>query len=232
MSSPLQIGLLCFPSITQLDMMGPAHVFASVGTVHLLWKKIEPITSDTNIILTPSTTFGDCPQLDVICIPGGYGTNELVLDEEVLDFVRRQAKGARFITSVCTGSLVLGAAGLLQGYRATSHWIAREILPIFGAIPVNERVCIDRNRVTGAGVTAGIDFALTLVSMLVDRETAEGIQLRTEYDPAPPFNSGSPDTASPEVLARARERFAPSQVGRIASAKQAAERLFASQEAV
>src|SRR5262249_43903948 len=129
-------------------------------------------------------------------------------DEEVLGFLRRQAEGAKFVTSVCTGALVLGAAGLLRGYRAVTHWAAMDNLSAFGAIPTKTRVCTDRNRVTGGGVTAGIDFALTLVSMLVDRKTAEAIQLRLEYNPAPPFQSGSPDTAPPEVLATATQRLA------------------------
>ncbi|MBZ9772254.1 DJ-1/PfpI family protein [Mesorhizobium sp. CO1-1-8] len=225
MSLPLQVGFLCYPALTQLDLMGPAHTFASISDVHLVWKKIEPIVSDTKLILTPTTTFADCPQLDVICIPGGYGSDKMVLDDEVLDFVRKQASGAKYVTSVCTGSLILGAAGLLRGYRATSHWVARDILEMFGAIPSKERVCVDRNRVTGGGVTAGIDFGLTLASMLFDRATAEGIQLRMEYDPAPPFDAGSPEKASAAVLAAARERFAPSQATRIESAKLAAARL-------
>src|SRR6202035_2756526 len=134
--------------------------------------------------------------------------DDMVNDEEMLDFLRRQAKGAKYITSVCTGSLVLGAAGLLQGYRATTHWTALDHLAPFGATPTQTRVCVDRNRITGGGVTAGIDFALTLVSMLADRQMAQAIQLRLEYDPAPPFNAGSPDTAPPEVLALLQERIA------------------------
>jgi cyclohexyl-isocyanide hydratase len=143
----------------------------------------------------------------------------------VLGFLRWQADGAKFVTSVCTGSLVLGAAGLLRGYRAATHWSAMDCLPALGATPTNTRVCIDRNRVTGGGVTAGIDFALTLVSMLLDRTTAEAIQLRLEYNPAPPFNSGSPDTAPPEVLALMKERIAPFQARRHQAVGRAAERL-------
>ncbi len=202
MSAPLQIGLLIFPKVTQLDFTGPLQVFSNVpgATVHLVWKRIEPVPSDSVLTLTPTVTFADCPQLDVICVPGGAGINDMVNDEEVLDFLRKQAAGAKYITSVCTGSLVLGAAGLLRGYRAATHWAAMEFLPTFGAVPTATRVCVDRNRVTGGGVTAGIDFALTLVSLLVDRRTAELIQLGLEYNPAPPFNSGSPDTAPPEIL--------------------------------
>src|SRR6266550_1947804 len=173
MPEPLQIGLLIFPKVTQLDLTGPVQVFSSVpgAKVHLIWKRIEPVTSDSVLTLTPTITFADCPQLDVICVPGGFGTDEMVNDEEVLDFLRKQAKAAKYITSVCTGSLVLGVA-------------------------------------------AGIDFALTLVSIMVDRQTAEAIQLRLEYNPAPPFNAGSPDTAPPEILALLKERNAPAQARR------------------
>ena len=168
MSAPLQIGLLVFPRVTQLDFTGPLQVFANVpgAKLHLIWKRIEPVPSDSVLTLTPTTTFADCPQLDVICVPGGGGTDDLLNDEEVLDFLRRQAEGAKYVTSVCTGSLALGAAGLLKGYRAATHWSAMEMLSQFGATPTKTRVCVDRNRITGGGVTAGIDFALTLVSIL------------------------------------------------------------------
>ena len=227
MGTPLQIGLLVFPKVTQLDLTGPVQVFSSAPDtdVHLIWKRIEPVQSDSVLTLTPTITFADCPQLDVICIPGGYGTDELVNDEEVLDFVRKQADGAKYVTSVCTGSLVLGAAGLLGGYRAATHWSARDALPAFGAIVSEERVCIDRNRITGGGITAGIDFALTLVSMLIDRPTAEAIQLRMEYNPAPPFASGSPETAPAAVLALMRDRMAPGQARRLEAVNRAAARL-------
>jgi cyclohexyl-isocyanide hydratase len=227
MSAPLQIGLLIFPKVTQLDFTGPLQVFASMpgAKVHLIWKRIEPVPSDSVLVLTPTTTFADCPQLDVICVPGGAGINDMVNDTEMLDFLRQQAKGARYVTSVCTGSLVLGAAGLLQGYRAATHWTAMEFLAAFGAVPTHTRVCVDRNRITGGGVTAGIDFALTLVSIMADRQTAEAIQLGIEYNPAPPFNSGSPDTAPPEILARAKERIAPNQLRRADAVKRAAARL-------
>jgi cyclohexyl-isocyanide hydratase len=211
MSAPLQIGLVIFPRVTQLDFTGPLQVFSSVpgAKVHLIWKRIEPVASDSVMMLTPTTSFADCPQLDVICVPGGGGTDDMVNDVEMLDFLRKQAAAARYVTSVCTGSLVLGAAGLLKGYRATTHWSAMDHLAPFGAVPEKTRVCVDRNRITGGGVTAGIDFALTLVSIMVDRPTAEMIQLRLEYNPAPPFNSGSPDTAPAEILAAMKERIAP-----------------------
>ena len=211
MPAPLQIGLLVFPKVTQLDLTGPLQVFASVpgAQVHLIWKRIEPVPSDSVLTLAPTVSFADCPQLDVICVPGGAGTDEMINDAEMLEFLRRQAAGAKYVTSVCTGSLVLGAAGLLRGYRATTHWTAMEFLAPYGATPTKTRVCVDRNRVTGGGVTAGIDFALTLVSIMVDRPTAEMIQLRLEYNPAPPFTAGSPDTAPAEILALLKEKIAP-----------------------
>ena len=229
MSTPLQIGLLVFPKVTQLDLTGPVQVFSSVpgAKLHLLWKRIEPVPSDSVLLLTPTITFADCPQLDVICVPGGVGSDDLLSDEEVLAFLRQQADGAKYITSVCTGSLVLGAAGLLKGYRAATHWSARDHLAALGAIVSNERVCVDRNRITGGGVTAGIDFALTLVSHLVDRKTAEAIQLRLEYNPAPPFNAGSPETAPSDVLALVNERVASSKGRRAEAVARAAARLKA-----
>jgi cyclohexyl-isocyanide hydratase len=210
MPTPLQIGLLVFPKLTQLDLTGPLQVFSGLpgATVHLIWKRIEPVPSDTVLMLTPTMTFADCPQLDVICVPGGAGADDMMNDKEMLSFLRRQAQRAQYVTSVCTGSLVLGAAGLLQGYRAITHWSAIDYLPQLGATPVKSRVCVDRNRITGGGVTAGIDFALTVVATLAGRTTAEAIQLGLEYNPAPPFDAGSPDTAPAEVLASAKTRIA------------------------
>ena len=227
MSAALQIGMLVFPKVTQLDLTGPVQVFSSVpgAKLHLIWKRLEPVASDSVLTLTPTTTFADCPQLDVICVPGGVGTDDMVNDEEMLDFLRKQAAGAKYITSVCTGSLVLGAAGLLQGFRAATHWSAMDYLEKFGATPTKTRVCVDRNRVTGGGVTAGIDFALTLVSLLVDRTTAQAIQLRLEYNPAPPFNAGSPEIAPAEVLALMNERLSATQPRRSEAMHRAAARL-------
>lgn len=226
MTTPLHIGLLLFPNLTQLDLTGPLQVFARMpgATVHLIWKRIEPVPSDTPLKLLPTVSFADCPQLDVICVPGGGGVDDLVGDDESLDFIRRQAAGARYVTSVCTGALVLGAAGLLQGYRATTHWAAMQELAKFGAIPTPGRVCIDRNRVTGGGVTAGIDFGLRLVEILADRATAESIQLLIEYNPAPPFNAGSPESAPPEVLAMVKAKMA-ARTGRSEAMSRAAAKL-------
>ncbi len=196
------IGLLLFPKLTQLDMTGPFETFARIpgAQVHVVWKRIEPVVSDTGLQLLPTTTLDECPPLDVICVPGGPGVTDLLSDEEVLAFLRRQAERARYVTSVCTGALVLGAAGLLDGYRAATHWASMEFLPAFGATPHNVRVCVDRNRITGGGVTAGIDFGLLIAAMLTDRKTAEKIQLYMEYNPEPPFQAGSPATAPAEVL--------------------------------
>ena len=227
MSAPLQIGLLIFPNVTQLDLTGPVQVFSGVpgAKLHLIWKRIEPVPSDSVLVLTPTTTFADCPQLDVICVPGGFGVDDMVNDEEMLQFLRDQAKGAKYVTSVCTGSLVLGAAGLLRGYRAATHWTAMKNLSAFGATPTKTRVCIDRNRVTGGGVTAGIDFALTLVAMLLDEKTAQAIQLRLEYNPAPPFNAGSPDTAPADVVALINDRIVSNKARRAEAVARAAVRL-------
>lgn len=227
MTATLHIGFLLFPNLTQLDLTGPLQVFSRLpgASVHLIWKRIEPVPSDTPLVLLPTTTFADCPQLDVICIPGGQGTDAIVEDEEVLAFVREQAANTRYVTSVCTGALVLGAAGLLRGYNATTHWTAMEQLEQFGANPTQTRVCVDRNRVTGGGVTAGIDFGLTLVSILRDQRTAETIQLILEYNPQPPFNAGSPQTAPEEVLAALQAKTSTSRANRRAIMARAAARL-------
>jgi cyclohexyl-isocyanide hydratase len=234
MADSINIGFLIFPRVTQLDFTGPLQVLSRVpgAKTYLVAKRIEPIPSDTVLTITPTNTFADCPQLDVICVPGGLGTDALLNDEETLDFLRKQAKTARYVTSVCTGSMVLAAAGLLDGFRATTHWSAIGYLGQLGAIPEKTRVCTDRNRITGGGVTAGIDFGLTLAEKLSDRTTAEMIQLTLEYNPAPPFNSGSPETAPPEVLERLRQRFAAAASAgasdREAAVKRAAERNRAS----
>ncbi len=201
-----EIGLLVFPRLRQLDLKGPYEVFDGwpEARVHLVWKSRESVTSSTGLALTPTTTFAQCPQLDVICVPGGAGVNALMRDEETLSFVRAQAKGARFVTSVCTGALVLGAAGLLRGRRATTHWASHDLLAAFGADAVDARVVRDGELLTGGGVTAGIDFALTLVAELAGRDVAEAIQLHLEYAPEPPFAAGSPETARPEIVARVR----------------------------
>ncbi|WP_166219962.1 isonitrile hydratase [Pseudomonas atagonensis] len=208
----LQIGFLLFPQVQQLDLTGPYDVLASLPDVqvHLIWKDLVPVTASTGLVLKPTTTFEDCPALDVICVPGGAGVGPLMEDEQTLDFIKAQAAHARYVTSVCTGSLVLGAAGLLQGKRATTHWAYHDLLPTLGAIPVKDRVVRDGNLFTGGGITAGIDFALTLAQELVGVDTAQLVQLQLEYAPAPPFDSGSPETAPGAVVDEARKRAAPS----------------------
>ncbi|PRD55027.1 DJ-1/PfpI family protein [Phyllobacterium myrsinacearum] len=227
MSARLQIGLLVFPRMTQLDMTGPLQVFAALddADIHLVWKDMKPVSSDTVLTIAPTVSFANCPRLDVICVPGGYGTTELLCDNDVLEFLRDQAKEARVVTSVCTGALVLGAAGLLKGYRAATHWNSRDALPLLGATIACERVCIDRNRITGGGVTAGIDFALAVVAELRDRPTAEAIQLSLEYDPAPPFNAGSPTNAPTQIVEIVREKMAKARAERFERVKLAAARL-------
>lgn len=208
----LHIGLLVFPDVQQLDLTGPYEVFASLPgvKVHLVWKSRAPLTSSTGLALVPTVDFNDCPPLDVICIPGGLGINALLEDEQTLAFIRHQARTARYVTSVCTGALVLGAAGLLQGRRATTHWASHPLLAAFGAIATQGRVVRDGNLVTGGGVTAGIDFALTLVAELFEGERAQAIQLQLEYAPAPPFNAGNPTTAPARILAMTHQRLAAS----------------------
>jgi cyclohexyl-isocyanide hydratase len=221
-ATPLQFGLLAFPQVQQLDLTGPYEVFATWprGRVRLVAKTLDPVTSATGLVLKPDVSFDDCPQLDVLCIPGGAGVNALMADEPTLAFIRRQAEGARFVTSVCTGALVLGAAGLLRGKRATTHWASHYLLESLGAIPVHARVVRDGNLMTGGGVTAGIDFALTLIAELAGREVAEAIELSLEYAPAPPFEAGSPETAPAAVVEALRKRMAPilEERGRLAEA--------------
>ena len=226
-ATPLQFGLLVFPKVQQLDLTGPYEVFASWpgGRVRLVAKTLDPVTSAIGLVLKPDVSFDDCPELDVICIPGGAGVNALMADEPTIAFIERQAERARFVTSVCTGALVLGAAELLVGKRATTHWASHHLLASLGAIPVHARVVRDGNLMTGGGVTAGIDFALTLIAELAGQAVAEAIALNLEYAPAPPFEAGSPETAPAAVVQALRKRMAPilEERGRLAEA--AAKRL-------
>ena len=206
----IDVAFLVFPNVQQLDLTGPYEVFASLpGTrIHLVWKRREQVTSSTGLPLQPTTTLDDCPALDVLCIPGGAGVNALLEDAEVLEFVRAQAASVRYLTSVCTGSLVLGAAGLLRGRRATTHWFSHDLLARLGAVPVHARVVRDGNVITAGGVTAGIDFGLTLVAELAGRAEAEAIQLALEYSPEPPFGAGAPENAPAAARAVAQARMA------------------------
>lgn len=229
MNRPLQIGLLLFPDVTQLDLTGPWEVFARTPGVecHLIWKDLQPVRSDRGLSILPTTSFADCPPLDVICVPGGPGQIALMSDDVTLKFLRQQADQAKWVTSVCTGSLVLGAAGLLKGYCATSHWSSIDQLALLGAEPVSQRVVRDRNRISGAGVTSGIDFALTLVAEIAGDAVAKAVQLQMEYDPEPPFTSGSPHTAPPQEVEQARAKMAEFLATRRAATERAALRLQA-----
>lgn len=210
MTKPVHIGFLIYPGVTQLDATGPAEILARVpgAVIHMIWKTLDPVPTEAGFSINPTDDFASCPDLDVICVPGGLGQRPLMTDIEVLDFLARQGAQARYVTSVCSGSLLLGAAGLMKGYRAACHWAFRDLLPMFGAEPVAERIVTDRNRISGGGVTAGIDFGLVLAAELAGEEVAKDIQLFVEYTPAPPFDSGSPETAAPEAVARIRALFA------------------------
>ncbi|MDJ0733858.1 MAG: DJ-1/PfpI family protein [Nostocaceae cyanobacterium] len=197
------IGLVIYPDMTQLDITAPHQVFSLMPNtqVLLIWKFIEPVVSNGGLKILPDTTFDNCPQLDVLCVPGGaFGTVEMMQDAQMLAFLQSQAKTAKYITAVCTGSLILAAAGLLQGYRATSHWAFREQLELMGVQVSTDRVVIDRNRITGGGVTAGIDFALKIAAILYGEDTAKSIELMLEYNPSPPFGVGTPEKAGKELV--------------------------------
>lgn len=211
MTAPLNIGFLLFPLVTQLDLTGPAQILSRVpgAQVHLVWKSRAPVPTDVGFTINPTATFDDCPALDVLCVPGGFGIEHLFGDAATLAFLRRQGEQARWVTSVCNGSLVLGAAGLLDGYRSACHWMWLPLLARFGAEPVAERIVRDRNRISGGGVTAGIDFGLALAAELAGEEVARTIQLMLEYDPQPPFDSGSPRRADPALVDALRARQAP-----------------------
>ncbi|AJP73740.1 DJ-1/PfpI family protein [Sphingomonas hengshuiensis] len=225
---PDQIAMLCYPGMTILDLIGPQYMFAALmgATVHLVGKTRDPMTSDTGVTILPTTTFAECPKdLTVLFAPGGAsGTLAAMRDDATRAFIADRGARAQYVTSVCTGALILGAAGLLQGYRATTHWAALETLADCGATPVSERVVRDRNRITGAGVTAGLDFGIAMVAELRDPVYAQGVQLGCEYDPQPPFHAGSTRTAPPEVQAIMRSMYTafPGQVRAALAAVKAA----------
>ena len=205
MAQSYKVGFLLWPGLTQLDMTGPAQVLSRMPGAELFfaWKEIAPVPSDCGLPLMPTTTLKDCPQLDMLCVPGGAPVVSVMQDKAVLDWLRQQAAGAELVTSVCTGSLILAAAGLLEGYRAGCYWASGHQLSLFGATFVEERVVFDRNRITAGGVTSGIDFAFRVIEHKFGRDTAEAVQLSIEYDPAP-IAGGSPRTARPEILERVR----------------------------
>jgi cyclohexyl-isocyanide hydratase len=202
-----RVAMVVYPRLTQLDLTGPYEILARMPdtSVDLVWSSLEPLTSDTGLTLMPTVTFEDCPQPYILFVPGGPGQVDVMENDALVGFLRRMAPGAKLVTSVCTGSLLLGAAGLLQGKRATCHWMSLDLLSHLGAAPVSERVVIDGNVITAAGVSSGIDFALTVAARLFGEATARQIQLFVEYDPQPPFDGGSLEKARPETVAGLRK---------------------------
>ena len=223
---PFRIGMIIFDNMTNLDFAAPQDAFTKVRTakVHVLAKTTGFVTTDTGGRVLPDMALKDAPDLDLLFIGGGPGVTALMEDAEMLEFLSKRAPRATWITSVCTGALVLGAAGLLRGYKAATHWTAMEILPLLGAEPVYERVVIDRNRITSGGVTSGLDFGLLVVAQLAGENTAKLIQLGSEYDPKPPYHCGSPRTAPPELVQQFRALSAKTTAERVATAKRAAQR--------
>jgi cyclohexyl-isocyanide hydratase len=223
----LQIGSLLFEDIDQIDLTGPFEVLSRIpnSTYRIYGKTADAVRDLRGLRLTPDAALSNAPQLDVLHIPGGFGQEALMEDTEVLGWIARQAKGARSVFSVCTGALLCGAAGLLRGRRATTHWASLHLLPLFGATVVNERVVVDGDWIFAAGVTAGIDGALRLAAQLRGDDAAQAIQLYMAYAPEPPFNSGTPETAPPAILAHARQSVAAITAQREATARRAAAKL-------
>lgn len=223
----LHVGGILFPDLDQADFTGPFEVLSRLphSTFHILAGKKEPVRDARGLILVPEKTLNESPSLDVLLLPGGAGVNALMEDDETLSFIKRQAACAKCVFSVCTGALVLGAAGLLTGRRATTHWASHHLLKYFGAIPVDERVVLDGNVLTAAGVTGGIDGALTVTSLLRGERAAQEIQLYIQYAPEPPFNSGDPKTAPAEIVQARRHALQPLLTERLAIVQRVANRL-------
>ena len=225
--SEFNIGFVVFPGITQLDFTGPFEVLSRLATppsmaepsrfahaqTYVAAKSMAPVESDRGLLLMPSCTFEDCPQLDLICVPGGAGIVEALADVETVGFIRRQAAGARYVTSVCIGAFLLGAVGLLRGRRATTHWAHTGLLPLVGATYEKARIVRDGNVFTSAGVSAGLDFAFAIIAELAGDDVAKAIQLSIEYDPAPPFDAGHPDKASEVATALMIQRNDVARIG-------------------
>ena len=203
------LGYVIFPNLMQLDFTGSLEVLHRLPEtkIHIVAKSLDPVPSDCGLSLLPTTTFKDCCQLDLICVPSGGGVVSIMTDREAVDFVRKQATAARYMTSVCTGAFVLGVAGLLKGRRATTHWTYRGLLALVGATLENARIVKDGNVVTAGGVASGIDFAVDIATEIVGEDTAQAIQLSIEYDPAPPFASGHPDRVPASVDALVAPRY-------------------------
>jgi cyclohexyl-isocyanide hydratase len=227
MTQHLNIGSLVYPNIDQADLTGPFEVLSRVpdSTFHVIGKTRDPVRDVRGLILTPEIAFAEAPQLDVLVVPGGVGQEDLMNDELTLSFIQDQAKASQYVFSVCTGALVCGAAGLLRGVKATTHWAAFHLLKYFGAIPVNHRVVVDRRYVSSAGVTAGLDGALYLASLLRGEDVAQQIQLGIEYSPEPIFSAGTPQTAPAEITKIVRNSFRNISDRRLATARQVASRL-------
>lgn len=208
--SVFNVGFVIFPNLTQLDFTGPQQVLARLpdSAMHIVALTLEPVPSDSGLSLMPTHTFADCPPLDLICVPGGYqGVIDAMANQDLIEFVQRQARTAKYVTSVCTGAFILGAAGLLKGRRATTHWGYAELLPLVGATHEKRRVVRDGNLITAGGVTSGIDFGLEVVADIAGEAVARSIQLSLEYDPNPPFASGHPDRAAAQTLAEVAPRY-------------------------
>lgn len=211
MTTPLNIVFALFPNVTQLDFTGPLQVLSRLpaAQIHIAASSMAPVPTDATLTLNPTTTFTDCPPADVLVVPGGFGVDDAMNDPALMAFVKREGARAKYVTSVCTGAFILGAADLLKGKRATTHWAYHGDLSRVGAVPVRARVVRDGNLFTGGGVTAGIDFALTLAAEIAGAAAARAIQLSLEYDPAPPFDAGAPEKAAPSTLAMMEQRYAP-----------------------
>jgi cyclohexyl-isocyanide hydratase len=216
----MNIVFVLFDNVTQLDFAGPVQFLSRMpgAKVFVASKNGGSVTTDCGFSILPGTSFANCPQADIICVPGGHGVREAVADNAILDFIEQQATCATWVTSVCTGAFILGAAGLLRGKRATCHWAYTHLLPLVGATHEPARVVRDGNLVTAGGVTSGIDFALELIAMISDEEVARTIQLALEYDPAPPFTGGTPDTAPEQILFNLRQRVYENAAGRLEAA--------------
>jgi cyclohexyl-isocyanide hydratase len=225
--SPISVAFLLFPDVTQLDLTGPAQILSRLGnvTLNLVAATRDPVMTDAGFAILPTATFAEVARADILCVPGGLGTMAAMQDAATLDWLRAVAADAIWVTSVCTGSLLLGAAGLLNGYRATCHWASIDQLAYFGASPVRQRIVYDRNRATGGGVTSGIDFALSLAAQIRGEAHAKFIQLSTEYDPQPPFDSGTPDKADAATLAAYHAMIARAAPDRAGQVRAIAERL-------
>jgi cyclohexyl-isocyanide hydratase len=221
MENKLTIGCLVYPQQDQIDFTGPFEVLSRMPdtTIHVIAKNMAPVRDMKGLILTPEMTIADTPELDLLLVPGGFGQQALMKDKEILSFIERQFDSGRYVFSICTGALLCGAAGILRGRRATTHWASWDLLHYYGAIPTRARAVVDGNLISTAGITAGIDAALTVAALLRGDAIAQQIQLELEYAPEPPFNSGTPETATPEIIAAYYKSYAGVKASREAEAK-------------